>query len=395
MKSRQIPEKAKHFVVNYGEEAIKTLMTYDPELPKNPILKLFTPKPPGRYEFTRQFAKDVLAALPPEEISNEIRFAAYMCDWKKVKFMLEIGADPKYLRNYKIPDKYLPFLENNTAKRTVNADPPAAYYSAAYSPTAYHLARDIPSTDHFSALTDSQSKVNTAAKLTKMQLSVPPASFYPGLDNVGNTCYLNSVIQTLFHLERFRSVVLTSRPAENSLAKGLQHLFREMQNFRNNEREVASWNPFRFVSLVSRLWTGQQTYAPNDATEFMKWLLSNVHEDTGGQVNVTAFFQGLMRTEINCIGVECQSISYGHFLEIPLPFGNHPFRLGPVISLKEMVKNYFAVEYLTGENQYDSEIFGRRDAKKHNVIVSLPPVLSIHLLRFYVDAWNEISKVKF
>mmetsp|Transcript_23773 Transcript_23773/g.94262 ORF Transcript_23773/g.94262 Transcript_23773/m.94262 type:complete len:156 (-) Transcript_23773:570-1037(-) len=36
----------------------------------------------------------------------------------------------------------------------------------------------------------------------------PTTSFYAGLRNQGNTCYLNSLVQTLYHVRPFRETVL-------------------------------------------------------------------------------------------------------------------------------------------------------------------------------------------
>ena len=49
----------------------------------------------------------------------------------------------------------------------------------------------------------------------KTQLNLPPPRQWPvGLKNVGQTCWFSAVIQSLFHLPVFRSLVLNFSPPE-------------------------------------------------------------------------------------------------------------------------------------------------------------------------------------
>ena len=52
-----------------------------------------------------------------------------------------------------------------------------------------------------------------------------PTDQYTGLVNEGTTCYLNSMLQTLFHLKYFRSMIFQMDGSDNQVIYGLQRIF--------------------------------------------------------------------------------------------------------------------------------------------------------------------------
>jgi len=94
-----------------------------------------------------------------------------------------------------------------------------------------------------------------------------------GLDNVGNSCYINSVVQSLFLTDTFRSHILALRltPAEMKqfgTLRALQHTF-AMLNYCSRDR----YTPRAFAcEMPARFNSGQQ----QDADEYAKYLLDMV-----------------------------------------------------------------------------------------------------------------------
>lgn len=75
----------------------------------------------------------------------------------------------------------------------------------------------------------------TGSKLDKAILDLPDDERYYGLENFGNTCYANSVLQTLYFCRPFRDRVLAyakhriaSPPPKETLLDCLADLFLEV-----------------------------------------------------------------------------------------------------------------------------------------------------------------------
>jgi hypothetical protein len=79
-------------------------------------------------------------------------------------------------------------------------------------------------------------------------------------------------------------------------------------------------------------------------------------------------------------------------VEVQLPF-DEPDTRRSIISLQQMFRNYFAVNHFIGENQYETDNFGKQDAVERHVVVDLPPVLNINLRRRMYTANGGHSKV--
>lgn len=62
-----------------------------------------------------------------------------------------------------------------------------------------------------------------------------------GLANLGSTCAINSLIQILFRLERFKEIILNTDAKEGTLIFELKDLFKCL----NNNRSVS---PNRFIN---------------------------------------------------------------------------------------------------------------------------------------------------
>ncbi|XP_012936317.1 ubiquitin carboxyl-terminal hydrolase 35 [Aplysia californica] len=94
-----------------------------------------------------------------------------------------------------------------------------------------------------------------------------------GLENLGNTCYMNSVLQALYMCDRFRQGILSKPPtgSENLLVK-LQHVF-AMQS--QSLRPCTAPRNFLLSSRPPWFTPGHQ----QDCSEFLKYLLDQLHED--------------------------------------------------------------------------------------------------------------------
>ena len=89
-------------------------------------------------------------------------------------------------------------------------------------------------------------------------------------------------------------------------------------------------------------------------------------------------FRGKFTNYLRCVNVEDVSTRDEDFYDLQMPVKGCKDLYA---SLDEYVKE----ETLEGENQYQSERFGKQDANKGVAFKSLPPVLELHLRRFEYD----------
>nr|XP_014437108.1 ubiquitin carboxyl-terminal hydrolase 8 [Pelodiscus sinensis] len=236
-----------------------------------------------------------------------------------------------------------------------------------------------------------------------------------GLRNLGNTCYMNSILQCLCN-----APLLADYFNRNLYQEDINRL-----NLLGHKGEVAE----EFGIIMKALWTGQYRYispkdfkitigkindqfsgySQQDSQELLLFLMDGLHEDLNKVNNVNiddfkaselawhkhkqlnesiivALFQGQFKSTVQCLTCHKKSRTFEAFMYLSLPLASTS-----KCTLQECLRLFSKEEKLTDNNRfYCSHCKMRRDSLKKIEIWKLPPVLLVHLKRFSYDGrWKQ------
>lgn len=209
---------------------------------------------------------------------------------------------------------------------------------------------------------------------------------FVGLKNQGATCYMNSLLQTLYFTNQLRKAVY-KMPTEaddssKSVALALQRVFHDLQ---------FSDKPVGTKKLTKSFgWETLDSFMQHDVQEFLRVLLDKLESKmkrTCVEGTVPRLFEGKMSSYIKCKNVDYTSTRLETFYDIQLNIKGKK-------NIAESFRDYIDTETLEGDNKYDAGEHGLQEAEKGVIFVSFPPILHLHLMRFQYDPITDNS-VKF
>ncbi|XP_042511243.1 ubiquitin C-terminal hydrolase 12 isoform X8 [Macadamia integrifolia] len=205
---------------------------------------------------------------------------------------------------------------------------------------------------------------------------------YVGLKNQGATCYMNSLLQTLYHIPYFRKAVYHMPTTENDMPSGsiplaLQSLFYKLQYSDNSVATKELTKSFG--------WDTYDSFMQHDVQELNRVLCEKLEDKMKGTVvegTIQQLFEGHHMNYIECINVDYKSTRKESFYDLQLDVKG-------CRDVYASFDKYVEVERLEGDNKYHAEQHGLQDARKGVLFIDFPPVLQLQLKRFEYDFMRD------
>ncbi|KAF2299873.1 hypothetical protein GH714_005290 [Hevea brasiliensis] len=174
---------------------------------------------------------------------------------------------------------------------------------------------------------------------------------YVGLKNQGATCYMNSLLQTLYHIPYFRKAVYHMPTTENdmpsaSIPLALQSLFYKLQY---SDSSVATKELTKSFG-----WDTYDSFMQHDVQELNRVLCEKLEDKMKGTVvegTIQQLFEGHHMNYIECINVDYKSTRKESFYDLQLDVKG-------CCDVYASFDKYVEVERLEGDNKYHAEQYG-------------------------------------
>ncbi|XP_067004916.2 ubiquitin carboxyl-terminal hydrolase 3 isoform X2 [Anabrus simplex] len=256
-----------------------------------------------------------------------------------------------------------------------------------------------------------------------------------GLRNLGNTCFMNAVLQSLSNIEEFCYYFKQLPSLEKQNGNG-RRIYPSTRSYKEvNDTVMAEELRKVLISLTQGggksaispeslflvIWNVVprfRGYQQQDAHEFLRYMLDRVHTELlqllpdislkdslvqkGRASIVTSVFGGTLQSEVRCLNCSTESRKHDPFLDLSLDIPEK-FQFiqkkskegedsGPPCSILDCLTSFIEVEELADtELYYCSNCKSKQKSTKRFWIRRLPNVLCLHLKRF---RWHNFFRTK-
>ncbi|CAD8120781.1 unnamed protein product [Paramecium sonneborni] len=198
---------------------------------------------------------------------------------------------------------------------------------------------------------------------------------FVGLENLTNTCFMNSILQALYMTDSFRKFILMNSIPDAKQYNALRKLYMLL-----NYQQSGFCSPYELKRLLRPPYsnTNDQQDVGEFAHHFLEDLLKYIPKEQ--QEILENIFFGTHRSVIECPNCNISLGQIEKFLGIDLHLNKHT-------QLKDMIAQVYEVEQI----EFTCEKCQRKsnDIKKSLQIQNLPPVLFMTIQRFQYDAQSQ------
>ncbi|KAJ3696142.1 hypothetical protein LUZ60_001519 [Juncus effusus] len=230
-----------------------------------------------------------------------------------------------------------------------------------------------------------------------------------GLKNLGNTCYLNSVLQCLAHTPPFAQfclashhsslckAVFTNREKECAFCIMERQIARLLSSPQNGTIIPAVESPTKVLKCLSLFAEHFKWGRQEDAHEFLRYVIDTCHvssvklakarsspsaphnglvEKNGVGTVMRDIFGGAVLSQVKCMSCKGESNKTDEIMDLSLDLCQSG-------SVKDALARFFKPEVLDGSNKYSCERCKKLSVARKQMFVSRAPnVLVIQLKRF-------------
>ncbi|XP_061189205.1 ubiquitin carboxyl-terminal hydrolase 2-like isoform X1 [Saccostrea echinata] len=249
-----------------------------------------------------------------------------------------------------------------------------------------------------------------------------------GLRNLGNTCFMNSVLQCLSNtkplLEYFlkEDYILDKNSSTSSMKGQLVTAYANLMKSMWAERSDSHVSPNAFKTQIQRFAPRFMGYAQQDAQEFLRYLLEGLHEDvnkvtskpkpvtiddedfsndqdkakeywrvylTYDNSHIVEIFVGQLKSELK-FDCDHRSVTFDPFWDLSVPIPKVSLAMRSDASIIQCITAFMKAEVLDGDERPTcSKCKKRMRCTKSFSIQRFPTILVLHLKRFSQGRYSQ------